>query len=395
MDRQRGGVPGLSRGSAIAPRFSLPDGFSLSGAGTTAGLRLALSIALVAGLLTAPAGDNPAFSCAPAFAAAQGAAAPAAPPSANDEKQFGVGIGGGEFTASRLPGTLGTDYLYPADRQRLEYFARHGLTLVRLPFLWERIQPEPFGPLSAKDVAGLRAVLDAAAANHQSVILDLHDYGRYYDKPLTTADAARFADVWGQLAQAMVGQPGLFGYELMNEPHDLPGGSATWASLAQVATNAIRDHDRTAWVLVPGYGWQSASQWPANNPTLDVRDPTGRLLYAAHDYFDRDGSGTYARSYAADGATPCTGVDRLRPFLEWLNRRDARGILTEYGVPADDPRWLDVLDRFLAALEASPRIAGGTYWPAGPWWGSYPLSVEPTNGHDRPQAAILFRYPSK
>ena len=55
---------------------------------------------------------------------------------------------------------------------------------------------------------------------------------------------------------------------------------------------------------------------------------------------------------------PTVGVNRLQPFPEWLAARDARGILTRYGVPDDDPRWLDVLDRFLAAVDASPLLVG-------------------------------------
>lgn len=312
-----------------------------------------------------------------------------------DGKLFGVSIAGAEFTEGRLPGTLGVDYVYPDDSARFRYFHEHGLTLVRLPFRWERVQPEAFGELSREDVAGIRAVLNAAEANGEQVILDLHNYGRYDGRPLSRDDAARFADVWRRLAEAVQGYPALFGYELMNEPHDLPGGSETWAYLAQVATDAIRTRDRTSWVLVPGYGWQSAQAWPQNNRTLDVHDASDRLMYAAHEYFDRDGSGTYTRSYDADGAYPCVGVDRLRPFLDWLRLRNQRGIVTEYGVPDNDPRWLDVLARFLATLNAAPRLAGGTYWPAGPWWGDYPLSVEPVHGQDRPQAKVIFQYPSQ
>ena len=315
--------------------------------------------------------------------------------SGSKQKLFGVAIAGPEFTENHLPGTLGTDYVYPTDTQRLRYFASHGLTLIRLPVLWERIQPTADGPLSAPDVAGIEAFLAAAAANGEQVILDLHNFGQYYGTPLRSTDAAKFANLWQRLSEALGGRPGLFGYELMNEPHDLPGGSASWADLAQIATNAIRESDRSSWILVPGYGWQNAQFWPENNPTLSVRDPAGRVLYAAHEYFDRNGSGTYAHSYEADETTACVGVERLQPFLQWLADRDARGIMTEYGVPDNDPRWLVVLDRFLAVLDASPRILGGTYWPAGPWWGNDRLSVEPIQGRDRPQAAILFRYPSR
>ena len=311
-------------------------------------------------------------------------------------KQFGVSIAGAEFGDSRLPGTMNVDYVYGADASRQAYFAGKGLKLVRFPFRWERVQPVARGPLSAADVAGIRSMLDTAQAAGQQVILDLHNYGRYYGAVLTRGDAPRLADVWTRLAETFRGHPALYGYELMNEPHDQPDGADAWAHLAQTATNAIRKVDQKTWVLVPGYGWQNARFWPDNNATLDVRDPAGKVLYAAHQYFDGDGTGTYRYGYDADKAYPSIGIDRIQPFLDWLGVRNARGVMTEYGVPGNDSRWLTVLDTFLAELDRDPRLLGGTYWAAGPWWGTgYPLSVEPVNGQDRPQMAVLSKYPSR
>jgi len=370
--------------------------FTLGQPSRTSLVRLTLATAIVISLLVTPTSSGNQNICGvTTFGFPSDVLSSELSNTESGSKAFGVGFAGPEFTASHLPGRIGTDYIYPTDEQPYRYFAAHGLTLIRLPILWERVQPKAFGPLSPADVAGILSVLNLAAANGEQVIIDLHNFGRYYNQPLTRSDATRFEDFWLKLSQAVKGHPGLYGYELMNEPHDLPGGSANWAFLAQAATNAIRENDRTAWILVPGYGWQSAQSWPENNPTLNVRDPAGRLLYAAHEYFDADGSGTYANSYAADKTTACVGVDRLKPFLQWLDRHNVRGILTEYGVPDTDPRWLGVLNRFLAVLDSNPRIAGGTYWPAGPWWGSDPRSVEPTNGRGRPQSAILFRYPSR
>ena len=31
-----------------------------------------------------------------------------------------------------------------------------------------------------------------------------------------------------------------------------------------------------------------------------------------------------------------------------------------------------------------------TYWAGGPWWGDYMFSIEPQNGIDKPQMAILM-----
>jgi endoglucanase len=45
---------------------------------------------------------------------------------------------------------------------------------------------------------------------------------------------------------------------------------------------------------------------------------------------------------------------------------------------------------FLAHLQANDLP--GTYWAGGPWWGDYPLSVEPRGGKDRPQMKILTKY---
>jgi endoglucanase len=327
---------------------------------------------------------------------ASGPTATPAPSPIATSKQFGVSIAGAEFGDARLPGTVNVDYVYGADRSRQAYFAGKGLKLVRFPFRWERVQPAAKGPLSAADVAGIRSMLDTAQAAGQQVILDLHNYGRYYGAALQRADAPLLADVWTKLAGAFQGHPALYGYELMNEPHDQPEGADAWAYLAQSTTNAIRKVDQRSWVLVPGYGWQTAQFWAANNATLEVHDSAGKLLYAAHQYFDGDCTGTYRNGYDADRAYPAIGVDRIQAFLGWLSLRNARGVMTEYGVPGDDVRWLNVLDAFLAQLDRERRLVGGTYWAAGPWWGTaYPLSVEPADGQDRPQMAVLSKYPSR
>lgn len=305
-------------------------------------------------------------------------------------KYYGVNTSGGEFGGQY--GVLNRDYLYPANVSTNRYYTARGQTLVRIPILWERMQPQAFGSLSAADVAGLRASMDAASAAGMQVILDLHNYGRYQNVPLLQNDAPKLADVWRKLAASFSSHPALFGYELMNEPHDMPQG---WGTLAQAATDAIRQVDQAHYVLVPGDGWQNARFWNTTNSNLNVNDNTGRLIYTAHLYFDSDYTGVYQRGYDADGANADIGVERVQPFLNWLDQRQAQGMITEYGVPDNDPRWLTVLDRFMAAIDAHPRILGGTYWAAGPWWGSYSLSVDPEGGQYHPQWAVLERYPSR
>ena len=35
---------------------------------------------------------------------------------------------------------------------------------------------------------------------------------------------------------------------------------------------------------------------------------------------------------------------------------------------------------------------GATYWAAGPWWGNYIYSIEPSNGADQPQMGVLTQH---
>jgi hypothetical protein len=54
----------------------------------------------------------------------------------------------------------------------------------------------------------------------------------------------------------------------------------------------------------------------------------------------------------------------------------------------------EILDAALKYLQENG--INGTYWSAGPRWGDYPLSVQPTNNYtqDRPQLSTLLKYKS-
>jgi hypothetical protein len=326
-------------------------------------------------------------------------------------KQFGVNLCGAEFGAdavrivrnaqgaevAREVGAEGSAYIYPDDVPTFRYFQERGIGWIRLPFMWERLQRRFFEPLVLSEVAGLRRVLDAAAGAGCQVCLEPHNFARYYHTPLRTADAPGFADFWQRIAAEFRGHPALWGYELVNEPHDLPEGTLAWAILAQAATNAIRTRDSDAWILVPGYAHSNAFFWPQYNAPLDTMDPAGRMLYAAHIYMDHDYSGGYRQTYDQQGASPMIGADRIAPFIAWLRERNARGMITEYGVPNDDPRWLTVLRNLLSAIEAEPRLLGGAYWAAGPWWAPTDrLSIQPFQPRpEPPQVGVLVNFPRR
>jgi len=315
-----------------------------------------------------------------------GETAVAQPKRALPDPVFGVNLAGAEFGGT--PGVCGKDYTYPGAAQ-FDYLKNKGVTLVRLPFKWERVQRELNGPLHAAELAQLDSCLGLARDRGIRVILDLHNYDRYKGKLVGTPELpnAALADVWRKLAQHYKEETALFAYGLMNEPHDTRG---LWPAAAQAAVDAIREADKTNLILVSGDGWSGAWSWAKANADLSIADPAGNYAFEAHQYFDKDGTGTYKQGYDKDGAHPEIGVERVKPFIEWLKARNARGFIGEFAVPDSDPRWLVVLDKFLAALKENG--IGGTYWAAGPWWGKYPLSVEPRDGQDRPQMSILLKY---
>ncbi len=297
----------------------------------------------------------------------------------------------------------------------LAYIKSKGISLIRLPIAWERMQTTVGGALDPTYLAGLKAFINAAGAQGMQVIVDVHNYGRYNRNwAASVASGANlapgtgdiigsaalpvsaFGDLWTKLAGALKGTPGLGYYDIMNEPHDM-GGTNVWPSAAQAAVNAIRAVDMNTSILVEGTQWASAFWWPSDNGNLHVTDPANKLLYEAHLYFDSDGSARYLQTYTEQGAYPNLGVDKLQPFPTWLQQNHAKGFLGEFGVPDNDPQWLPVLDNFLTALQAAGLP--GTYWeylfhsPTDPPWWPPPAELLGIQiGRTNPQMDILLKH---
>lgn len=309
-----------------------------------------------------------------------------------DPKVYGVNISGGEFGEEQLPGVMNNDYIYPQIAEEYQYFSEKGVKVIRLPIRWERVQHSAFEPLHGPDIDQIKDVLKVASKYDMKVIIDLHNFGRYYGHALSIQEANQLADVWTKLAYTLRDEPGLYGYELMNEPHDLPGGSKAWAGIAQFVVTEIRKVDQKTLILIPGYEWQSARNWSKINPYFPLSGLDSNIAYSAHIYFDSNGSGRYEKSFDEDKRNTQIGVTRSKDFREWLKKHNVKGMFTEYGVPHNDSRWLTAMDLFLESVEQEPNILGTVYWSAGPWWKNYPLSIEPRNGMDRVQMQTLKKY---
>ncbi|MDB5332439.1 MAG: hypothetical protein JWP03_3590 [Phycisphaerales bacterium] len=325
----------------------------------------------------------------------------------------GVTLAGAEFGAkpgefsNESPGEHGRAYLYNSERT-VAYFAQRGFSLFRIPFRWERIQPRLGGPLDVAELGRLREMVAHIKAHKGQAILDVHNYARYamrreekvveavidQDVGVLTVTRAHFADLWRRLSDVFRGDAGVYGYGLMNEPHDM--GTSDWKLISQAAVDAIRANGDKSLLLVCGNDWASAARFAdANGTWAWINDPANNTVYEAHCYFDHDASGTYKQSYdkelESDKAVEHRGVRRLIQFAGWCAVNGVRGFVGEFGVPNDDPRWLPCLRHFLDALD-KVNIPG-CYWAAGEWWGDADrLSIQPRrNGTDALQLKELMK----
>lgn len=308
---------------------------------------------------------------------------------------FGTNLASAEFAHSKSPGVYGKDYIYP-NAAELDYFAAKGMGLFRLPFLWERIQHELNGELNEAELDRMMKFVDAARERKLYVLLDMHNYGRRIvngkSEIIGSAKLSidHLADAWQKIAEKFKAKDNIWAYGLMNEPHDMLK-EVPWVTIAQASIDKIRLVDQKTPIMVGGDSYSSAARWLTESDNLkNLKDPSNQIIFEAHVYFDRDASGFYKGTYDEEKASASIGIERVKPFVNWLKANKFKGFIGEYTVPDDDPRWLTTLDKFLAYIKNNGL--NGTYWAAGPWWGNYKLAIEPKDEKDRPQMETLMRY---
>jgi Cellulase (glycosyl hydrolase family 5) len=272
---------------------------------------------------------------------------------------FGVNFSGGESSNKN----------YPTNANYWQYYNQKGLNLIRVPFLWDYVQPTPgSGTLDSGAMASLDSVVSLAAARGMEVILDMHNYdsrkvgGTSYLIGSTTVTNAMYQQVWQLLAAHFASKAGVYGYDIMNEPH---GDAGTWVSTtAQYGVNGVRQSDTTHYVIVEGDDYAGSQDWWANNENLNITDSANLLIYSAHSYWDSAHSGAYAGTYDSNNEYPTRGVDQVTPFVYWLSLKGAKGYIGEFGVPnnvaSPDYRWNVALDNFLYYLNSNG--VSGTLW---------------------------------
>lgn len=301
----------------------------------------------------------------------------------------GINLAGAEF--GKDGHEYGKDYAYPSDAT-IAYFAQKGFTSVRLPFLWERLQPKLNGAFDRAELGRLRQTVATIKASGMGVVLDPHNYARYNKQVIGTPavpDAA-FAAFWSQLAKVFANDPAVT-YALMNEPHDV--AASQWLKSANAALAAIRSTSAKNLVLVPGTSWTGAHSWRTQDKVGEsnavvmagVADPARNFAYEVHQYLDADFSGTKATCERGADA-----VAALDAFTLWLRNHGARGYLGEFGAPTGEDCVRSLASMVKVVEDNRDVWTGWAYWAGGDWWPKdEALNIQPVGGQDRPQLRAL------
>jgi endoglucanase len=310
----------------------------------------------------------------------------------------GVNFAGAEFGSSKIPGKIFHDYVYPSNAE-LEYVASQGANIIRLPFLWERLQPVANGPLNSAELGYLHLTVTRAKRNGLCVLLDLHNYAKYFGKKVTATlpdgvalDEA-FSNVWLALAREFP-DANAVAFGLMNEPANISKGQ--WAGIAQQTILVLRAANTTNIIFVAGGGWSGLHDWFAGAESSNahyfqhLHDPLNRTLIEVHQYTDSNYSGTHSATTGAGCRSAEEFTRKFERIEQWAKRYQQQLFLGEFGVPQSS-ECLQTLTRFMELMKAD-SWRGWSYWAAGSWWGNYTLALSGANQAESAQWPILKEF---
>ncbi len=342
--------------------------------------------------------------------------------SSADIQYAGVNLSGAEFgdvisSGGALPGTYGSQYIYPNNTE-VNYYQSKGMNIIRLPFRWERLQRTNNAAFNSAESNRLVSFVSYASGQGMSVILDPHNFQRYWpdNSTYTTMQSgtvgvignsvvpnSAFSNFWYQVANisSFKNNPNVI-FGLMNEPNALQQTQMIAAENAAIA--GIRAAGASNLIFVPGNRWTGAWTWSQSDANgaansaamLGIVDPGNNYVIEVHQYLDSDGSGTMNTIVSAD-----IGWQRLTNFTAWARANNVKGFLGEYGVPrlaigSGQPGGQALTNMLSYVVTNSDVWLGWSYWGGGPWWGSTPtFLVEPANpGNptDQPTMTIIKEF---
>lgn len=190
------------------------------------------------------------------------------------------------------------DVIIPAqDDEVMAFCKERGLNTIRLPFYTRFFNNRETEPLNIDEHIRdfIVPVVQAAKRHNMYVILDDHGY---FTAKINEAKArqaqtaprwneAGFAEWirrWVKVAEYFKDEPNVLGYELLNEPHDIPHeATRNWYTRC---LKAIRKVDQRHIILLGNADWSHSrtieKTWGPAASTVDA--PYNNVVYAFHDY---------------------------------------------------------------------------------------------------------------
>ena len=291
-----------------------------------------------------------------------------------------INVSGLEYNGGKSGARAYFDYVPPSDTTLAAIKAQR-FWGIRLPISEETLQPDPVkAAAGVLDETYLAVVLQAASRAQKvglSVIVDMHNFGRYWGNPINVSGSTpatnirpMYVNVVGALAKRLQAA-GVWGFDVANEPHDI--ADADVQSVEQGAVNAARAAGFKGHLIVENSGWANAS----GGLKINVHDPMvgGVTCTDVHAYGDDNNSGTYKQTMSQDGTKADTIVGRLKPSVDQAKRENRCLFVGELGGPVADPGRRDQV--IVAAKYLAAAGVDWAYWTAGEWSLNDPNSLQP------------------
>ncbi|KAF2642292.1 endoglucanase-like protein precursor [Massarina eburnea CBS 473.64] len=289
-------------------------------------------------------------------------------------KWFGINESGAEFGETNFTGAYNKEYIW-YDLDTIDQFIDQGVNLFRLNFLMERLTPDKLTASFDKLYLGnLTEQVNHITDKGAYAVLNPHNYGRFYSEVITDTDGFK---TWWKNVATEYKENELVVFDTNNEYHDMD--QTLVFNLNQAAIDGVREAGATTqYITAEGNSYTGAWTWVSSgnaDSLVSLSDPQDKLVYQMHQYLDTDGSGT---NEACVNATILS--DRLAAATQWLKDNKKQGFLGEFAAGTND-QCISALEDGLKYLGDNADVwYGAAWWAAGPWWGDYMYSMEPTSG---------------
>ncbi|KAF2018034.1 glycoside hydrolase family 5 protein [Aaosphaeria arxii CBS 175.79] len=301
-------------------------------------------------------------------------AAPSAKRQERKLKWFGINESGAEFGEKNFTGVYGKEFIW-YDLNTIDQFIGQGMNMFRLNFLMERLTPNKLdAPLDPLYLGNLTQQIKHITDKGAYAMVQPHNYGRFHGEIIT--DTAGFKTWWKNVA-AQYKDNELVVFDTNNEYHDMD--QKLVFDLNQAAIDGVREAGAKKQYITPeGNSWSGAWTWVSSGngaSLVNLKDPENKLIYQMHQYLDTDGSGTHAECVSATIFS-----ERLQAATKWLKDNKKQGVIGEFA-GGNNAQCISALKDGLKHLGDNTDVWwGAIWWAAGPWWGDYMYSMEPTSG---------------